>query len=104
VSSLIQRIVADQRRMIDRIVKLISQQDGVADFGAFPLAFAALHDVSSNYILLQLVNQQRTLVADLESAVEMLDEMKLAKALAQETLGVAKAHLDALQSLQTVPG
>ena len=85
--------------MVDRIGSMIIEMQGVVRYGEFPHRFADLHDLSLDYMLNQLVQLQQLDIQRIAKCVEWLDDAPRAKALAQEALGEAKAHLESLQEL-----
>lgn len=95
----LQQIVISQQEIEKRLVDLIVQQDGVVDYGAFPMAFTGYHDLSFDFLLGKLLEDQRQHIATIESCISHLEGR--AKAVAQEALGEAKAHLDSLEELSS---
>ena len=86
--------------MADRIGELLWESGRPVEFGEFPLAYTALHDLSCDYLLGRLIEQQSRTVAEIQGCVEALRLMPLAQTLAQEALGEAKGHLDSLRELR----
>ena len=98
------QIVADQQHMVDRIGALILEHGGSIEYGEFPIRFTAYHDIAGDYLLAKMIDyQQRTIAAIEKCAAQLADEPR-AHALAQQALGMARAHLDMLKELaeQTV--
>ena|SRR5436190_15062811 len=95
-----QRIVANQKRMVDRLGQMILDNGGTVSYGEFPMRFTAYHDVSFDFLLKVLIERQQREVALLEKYADLLAGAPLAHALAQETLGESKAHLDMLVDLK----
>jgi hypothetical protein len=94
-------VVADQQQISDRIGEAIVDNEGVVDYGEFPMDFTSYHDVSFDFLLDKLIDRQQAMVSEIE---ECVDELRLApsyQALAQEALGMAKGHLDLFQELDT---
>ena len=98
------QIVEDQRRTIDRLATLVLDGGGLVDYGEFPLAFTALHDLSLAYLLKLMIDRQRKLVAVSEKLADQLNLAPFAQAAAREAVGEAKGHLENLQELQTSLG
>ena len=90
-------MVDAQKKMVDRLNEMILENGQVADFGRFPFAFTALHDLSFDYLLRKMIEQQAPTVAEIGVCVDALRLAPLAQALAQEALGEAKGHLDSLR-------
>jgi hypothetical protein len=95
----LQQIVAAHQRMVDRLGEAILEHRGTIEFGRFPFAFAALHDLSLDYLWSKLVAYQERAVAELQAAVDELRLAPVAQALAAEALGEAKGHLESLREL-----
>ena len=83
--------------MVDRIGAMVIELQGVIRYGEFPRRFADWHDLSVDFILGKLVELQQLDVERITKCVEWLDDSPRAKAIAQEALGEAKAHLESLQ-------
>jgi hypothetical protein len=89
-------IVRDQQEMADRIGRTILENGGQLIAGEFPVKFAALHDLGSEHLRAELIRYQSRTVDAVELLAEQLPPASFARALAQEALGMAKAHLDSL--------
>jgi len=92
----IRRINRDQEQMSQRVAHLILARGGNPEPGDFLIQFAELHFLSLDYILRELIHYQRGDVAEIAALVEELGDDPDARALAEETLGQEKAHLDEL--------
>lgn len=95
-------IVASQRRLVDRINDFLMETQADIDRGRFPLRFASLHDLSYDFLVQQLAEHQERMIAEIERCLESLRLAPQAQALAQEALGEAKGHLDALREMAAV--
>ena len=95
-----QRIVANQKRMVDRLGQMILDNGGQVSYGEFPMRFTAYHDVSFDFLLKVLIERQQREVAVIEKYADMLAGSPMAHALAQEALGESQAHLDMLVDLK----
>lgn len=95
-----QRIVANQQRMVDRLGEMVLDNGGTVSYGEFPMRFTAYHDVSFDFLLKILVERQQKEVAVIEKYADLLAVSPLAHALAQEALGESQAHLDMLVDLK----
>jgi len=92
-------VVEDQRSIAARAGKLIVENAGSVASGRFPDRFSTLHDLSFDFMLAQLIHyQERTIVA-IEQLAGQLPHGSPAQELAQEALGMAKAHRDAMGEL-----
>ena len=85
--------------MVDRIGAMIVELQGVIRYGEFPRRFADWHDLSLDFILGKLIVMQQLDIDRIAKCVEWLDDSPRAKAIAQEALGEAKAHLESLEEL-----
>ncbi|MGE0756958.1 MAG: hypothetical protein AB7O38_08055 [Pirellulaceae bacterium] len=99
------QIVADQQSLVERLGELILESNGTVSAGAFPMEFTGYHDLSFDFLRKKLIEGQRTTIAVIQRCVDGLSTAPFAKALAEEALGSAKAHLELLQELdQPVAG
>jgi hypothetical protein len=96
-------IVTDQKRMAQRIVDLVLDRRGVIDMGEFPMDFTDTHMLSLDSLLPEVIHYQKQDVAVIEDCVGRLSRDAEARALAEEALGSAKAHLEALEHLIRQP-
>lgn len=96
---ILELIVQDQQAMSDRIVDLIQDANGVMDFGVFAMEFTGYHDLSFSFLLQKLIEQQVKDLSAIERCIGELESHPLAKAVAEESLGAAKGHLESLQEL-----
>jgi hypothetical protein len=74
-------------------------QKELARTGEFPMEFTDLHDLDIDFLIDRAMVYQRQ---DIELVGQLLHQLQLspaAKSLAEETLGMAKGHLQSLQEL-----
>ncbi|HRX80376.1 MAG TPA: hypothetical protein P5307_14995, partial [Pirellulaceae bacterium] len=62
--------------------------------------YTGYHDLSFDFLLNEIIKEQKEDIATIESVVSKLSLVPLAKALAEETLGAAKGHLESLVELK----
>ena len=98
---MLDQIVTDQRRTIDRLGTLVIESGGTADYGEFPISFTSLHDLSLPYLLKLLIERQQKFITACERLADQLNMAPYAQAAAREAVGEAKGHLENLQELQT---
>jgi len=98
--AVLDQIVEDQKRTVDRLGTLILDSNGSVDYGEFPMSFTSLHDLSIPYLLKLLIERQQKLVIASERLADMLSMAPYAQAAAREAVGEAKGHLDNLRELQ----
>lgn len=93
------QIVADHQRTIDRLGTLILDGNGLTETGEWPMAFTGLHDLSVEYLVGLLVERQQRFVTACERLADQLTLAPYAQAVAREIVGEAKGHLENLQDL-----
>ncbi len=92
-------IVRDQQRLADRLGKLVVDGGGSPIAGRFPGRFTAFHDLSSKFMWTELTRYQVRTIEAIQQCIDQLPRASLPETLAQESLGVAKAHLDSIHEL-----
>ena len=103
VKAVIDQIVEDQKRTVDRLATIILENDGALDHGEYPMSFTSLHDLSVKYLLGQLIDRQTKLIGVIDKLAVQLTAAPYAQAAAREALGEAKGHLENLQELSCEP-
>ncbi|MHB0959116.1 MAG: hypothetical protein ACYC6N_24725 [Pirellulaceae bacterium] len=93
-------LARDQLGIADRVGKLIMEQGGTMPSGQFPDRFSTLHDLAFDFLLTELICYQDRTIATIEACIPRLTRCFTAQTLAQEALGMAKAHRDILGELQ----
>jgi hypothetical protein len=96
-------IVADQKLMVQRIGEFIFDAGGRVETGEYPMEFTDTHFLSLDFLLKELLRYQRQDVAAIERIVSQLGEARAARELAEETLGMERAHLEAIEALVAQP-
>ena len=96
-------MVDDHKRTVDRLAGLILENHGTVDHGEFPMSFTGLHDLSVEYLLNQLIDRQKRFIAVIERLADQLSLAPYAQAAAREAVGEAKGHLENLQELAGEP-
>lgn len=97
------QIVEDHKRTVDRLAVLILENHGTIDHGEFPMSFTGLHDLSVEYLFKQLIDRQKRFIAVIEKLADMLKLAPYAQAAAREAVGEAKGHLENLEELAAEP-
>ncbi len=95
----VHEIVDGQESMAERVARLVESYDGLPDRGEFPIEYTDSHDLSIDFLVRKAIDYQRIDIAEIERLAEALRHNPAAKALADETLGMAKAHLELLAEL-----
>ena len=96
-------IAADQRETAERLAAMVTENGGIVNNGEFPIYYTGYHDLSFDFLLSEIIKEQKEDIVTIESVVSQLSMVPLAKALAQETLGAAKGHLESLIELKQAP-
>jgi hypothetical protein len=96
-------IAQAHHKMVERIAGLIIELDGVIHYGEFPHRFADWHDLSLSFLLQRAIECQERDIVRIEKCVQWLEASPRGRALAEEALGEAKAHLETLQDLAGQP-
>jgi hypothetical protein len=99
----LEAVAIDQDVMGDRISRMIVDGDALPRSGEFPMEFTDLHDLDIDYLLRLAVRYQQQDVTAIQELVERLHTAPAAKAIAEESLGMAKGHLDTLRELTKSP-
>lgn len=93
-------IANDQQAVVDRLGELVVEAGGYVELGSYPIAFEGYHDLSFAFLLTKLTEEQGRLVKLISYYTEKLALHPMARAVAEEALGLAKGHLENLQDLQ----
>ena len=96
----LQVIALDQQQTVDRLGELLLENNGAVNFGAFPMEFTGYHDLSFSFLLKKLIEGQRRAIMAIEKCVSQLALAPWAKAVAEESLGASKGHLESLLELR----
>jgi hypothetical protein len=99
VMETIAAIVADQNVIEDRISQLLIDAEAPIRTGEFPMEFTDMHDLGIDYLVNMAIAYQEQDIAAIGRLVEALHNAPAARALAEETLGMAKGHLESLKEL-----
>jgi len=95
----IDSIVSDQNTIGQRISQILLDAHAPLRTGEFPMDYTDKHDLGIEYLIEIAAEFQQQDIASIGQIVEQLQTAPAAKALAEETLGMAKGHLDSLQEL-----
>lgn len=99
----LRNIMEDQQAMVDKLADYIEELDGTPNRGEFPMDFTGMHDLSMDHILRTVMERQQCEMEWIEQLSSKLEADPTAKALAQEALGAAKAHLQSLEECLAAP-
>jgi len=95
----VEAIARDQNGMVERLSQRISEGKTPPRFGEFPIEYADRHDLDINYLLGLAFKYQEQDIASISEIAEQLQLAPAAQSLAEETLGMAKGHLDSLREI-----
>jgi len=95
----IEQIATAHGNMVDRFGRAVLDRDGDVAAGRFPLVFAEWHDLSVDFLLDQVIDRQRQEIDTIKRCVDAFENDEMGKALAEESLGEAKGHLESLLEL-----
>jgi hypothetical protein len=98
----LKHIVEDQQQMAERVGQAVLDL-GPIELGEYPIEFYDWHDLSLDFLLSKLVICQKRDIARIESCVSELQADRAAAALAEEALGAARGHLEALEEASGQP-
>lgn len=99
----LQSIAEDHRALVDLLGEMIIGEGGTVAYGHFPLRYSALHDLSLDYLVTRLVEFEKQLIPQISECAEQLWTNPAAQAVALESLGEAKGHLQSLEELTQRP-
>jgi hypothetical protein len=97
--AVLRHIAEDHERMVQRIGTVIMDYEGAIKASEFPMEFTDLHDLSIDYLVPQVVSRLEQDIEWMRQCVPQLNASPGARAIAEEALGAAQAHLDSLHEL-----
>ena len=95
----VESIAADQEVLAERIGRMLEDANTPPRSGEFPMEFTDLHDLDIDFLIPYAISYQQQDIATIGELVQQLQMAPAAKSLAEESLGMAKGHLDSLQEL-----
>lgn len=95
----INNIVVGHRAISERIAAVIMDVGGVVSPGPFPMEFTDMNFLSLDFMVRETQKLQHRDITEIEEIARAVSNVPEAKAIAQEALGEAKAHLEQLQAL-----
>jgi hypothetical protein len=93
------RIVEEKEDHVHRLTELLDARRYTIGRGEFPMDYTSLHDVSLDFLIKQLIRDQRHEVQRIESCERRLAGDREARVLAAEVLETAQRHLRWLETL-----
>jgi hypothetical protein len=92
-------IVADQKGSCSRLAHYLQRHHVPLNTGHYPMSFTDTNDLSLGFLVTLLADSQRADIATIERLIHDVTSDPQALALAEEALGGARAHLEAVQEL-----
>jgi len=92
----LRHVIDDQKLTCDKLADFIETEGGTPSLGEFPMEFTDMHDLSMEYIVNNVLKRQKNAVETIEALSGQLEAGSQARALAQEALGAAKAHVESV--------
>ncbi len=92
-------IATDQNSLADRISQLLVDAEAPLRTGEFPMEFTDMHDLGIDYLVNAAIAYQQQDIDAIGKLIEDLQSVPAAKSLAEESLGMAKGHLESLRDL-----
>ncbi len=103
VMETLESIALDQDVLSDRISQMIVDVGAPLRTGEFPMEYTDTHDLGINYQIVSAIEYQQQDIDSILQLVGQLQAFPAAKSLAEEALGMAKGHLEAMQELVEQP-
>lgn len=100
IAEVLHDLARDQLDLAERIGATLIASGGTPSFGQFLERFMAFHDLEVGFLLAEIVRYEERVMAMVTQILPALAQSPEAQALAQEAIGMAKAHRDILQELQ----
>lgn len=92
-------LVVRQRKQIARLSQLLERRDWAIDFGTYPTEYTDLHYVALDFLLARLVDNQKAVVAAIETAQRACGEEGPARDLLEQILADQRESLTELERL-----
>jgi len=97
--TVIRDIAGSKHETADKLSLFVSENGGVPDNGDFPLNYTAFNDLGLDYLVKRMIQQQIQDIATIRAAIEAVSRAPMARAVLEEALGAADAHLQSLREL-----
>lgn len=92
-------LVEDQERLAARVADMVLDFGERIEMGEFPMEFTGKNFLSLDFVLQELIRYQHHDIAAMERVGQQLVDVPAARMLAEEAIGMAKAHLETLDDL-----
>jgi hypothetical protein len=97
----IERMAEEQRSVITALVELLADRGHAIELGAYPTEYTSLHYVAIDFLLGQLIANQRSVLAACEAVERAAAEDDEARALLQDIVLSERGHLEELQAIES---
>ena len=97
--ALVNDAIEDQEHSVKVLGERILELGGIVQPGAFPLTYTSLHDVSLDYFLNLMIVTQQDDIDVIQQCVDSLEADTRDRAIAEEVVGNAQAHLETFQEI-----
>lgn len=100
VEESVERMAAEQRDVVAALADLLAARGHAIDFGTYPTEYTSLHYVAIDFLLSQLVANQRSVLAQCEAIERAAAEDDEARSLLQDIVISERRHLEELQAIE----
>jgi len=98
IADLVGQVADSQGEHVLRIGELLIERHGHVELRTFPLAFTGLNDLSIDYLLPLVIEDEKQIIALIESAADALACDPEARQMVVEVVECERRHLQMLQS------
>jgi hypothetical protein len=101
VKASLDRMAAEQHDVVAALADLLASRGHAIDFGTYPTEYTSLHYVAVDFLLGQLVENQKAVLARCESVADRTSADDPAKSLMDDIVTSERKHVKELQALLT---
>jgi hypothetical protein len=99
IAEMIEKVAASHRQHFTRLGELLVERHGHVESRAFPSVFTRLNDLSIEYLLPLVIEDEKQIIRVIESNAVVLGHDAEASSLLDEVLDCEKRHLQVLERL-----
>lgn len=103
VMETLELIARDQDVLTERIGHMLIELGAPLRTGEFPMEYTDTHDLGIDYQITSAIEYQQQDIGSIQQLIAELQPFHAAKTLAEESLGMARGHLETLQELTEQP-
>jgi len=92
-------IVTSHHAIVVRLADEIQNRNGVVDPGDYPAEYTDLHFLSLDYLLIEILASLDINIQAIQECARQLEDDRVGKALAEESLGTARGHRQTIDEL-----